>query len=62
MPDGYKDTNFRLNTNYDPYVSDYDIDRTVNGWFVLGMPDLNQKNPHLMTYLIQNSIWWVEYA
>ncbi|MBS7409941.1 MAG: cyclomaltodextrinase N-terminal domain-containing protein, partial [Muribaculaceae bacterium] len=62
LPDGYKDTNFRLNTNYDPYVSDYDIDRTVNGWFVLGMPDLNQKNPHLMTYLIQNSIWWVEYA
>ena len=62
LPEGYKDTNFRLNTNHDPYVSDYDLDRTVNGWFVLAMPDLNQRNTHLMTYLIQNSIWWVEYA
>jgi glycosidase len=26
------------------------------------MPDLNQANPKLATYLIQNSIWWVEYA
>ena len=24
------------------------------------MPDLNQNNPHVATYLIQNSIWWVE--
>ncbi|RZM27462.1 MAG: alpha-amylase, partial [Pedobacter sp.] len=33
-----------------------------NGWFTRGMPDLNQTNPHLATYLIQNSIWWIEYA
>ena len=55
-------TNFRLNTVHDPYVSDYDFKHTVDGWFVPAMPDLNQRNPHLMTYLIQNSIWWVEYA
>ena len=55
-------TNFRLNTVHDPYVSDYDLRHTVDGWFVPAMPDLNQRNPHLMTYLIQNSIWWVEYA
>jgi glycosidase len=34
----------------------------TNGWFVPAMPDLNQKNPVLATYLIQNSIWWIEYA
>lgn len=34
----------------------------VNGWFGRGMPDLNQKNRHLARYLIQNSIWWIEYA
>ncbi|MDE6081356.1 MAG: cyclomaltodextrinase C-terminal domain-containing protein, partial [Muribaculaceae bacterium] len=45
---------------YDPYVSDYDLKHTVDGWFVKGMPDLNQRNPHLMKYLIQNSIWWIE--
>ena len=26
------------------------------------MPDLNQRHPLLATYLIQNSVWWVEYA
>jgi len=58
--DGKTLTNFRLTTVHDPYVSDYDLDHTVNGWFVRGMPDLNQRNPHLMKYLIQNSIWWIE--
>lgn len=55
-------TNFRLTTLHDPYVSNYDKERTVDGWFVRGMPDLNQRNPHVMKYLIQNSIWWIEAA
>lgn len=59
-PEATETTNFRLSTIHDPYVSDYDLDHTVNGWFVYGMPDLNQRNPHLMKYLIQNSIWWIE--
>lgn len=59
-PDGKTLTNFRLSTVHDPYVSDYDLDHTVNGWFVPDMPDLNQRNPHLMKYLTQNSIWWIE--
>jgi len=59
-PAGDVMTNFRLSTVYDPYVSEYDHDRTVHGWFVPAMPDLNQRNPHLMKYLIQNSIWWIE--
>ncbi len=61
-PKGDVLTNFRLTTIHDPYVSDYDLDHTVNGWFVPSMPDLNQRNPHLMKYLIQNSIWWIESA
>lgn len=31
-------------------------------WFVDSMPDLNQQDPFLATYLIQNSIWWIEYT
>lgn len=61
LPD-YKQTNFRLSTITDPYASAYDKDLSVNGWFTIGMPDLNQRNPHLMTYLTQNSIWWIEEA
>lgn len=59
-PDGDVMTNFRLTTVHDPYVSDYDLDKTTNGWFVPAMPDLNQRNPEVMKYLIQNSIWWIE--
>ncbi|MDQ7048804.1 MAG: alpha-amylase family glycosyl hydrolase, partial [Enterobacterales bacterium] len=33
-----------------------------DGWFVPEMPDLNQRNPYLATYLIQNNIWWIESA
>lgn len=55
-------TNYRLSTITDPYASDYDKDLTVNGWFVEEMPDLNQRNPHLMKYLSQNSIFWIEDA
>ena len=60
--DGSVLTNFRLSTANDPYRSDYDYDRTTNGWFVSAMPDLNQRNPHLLRYLTQSSIWWIEYA
>lgn len=34
----------------------------TDGWFTRGMPDLNQRNRHLATYLIQNSIWWIEHT
>ena len=61
-PKGDVFTNFRLSTVYDPYASDYDRSCSVDGWFVPTMPDLNQHNPQLMRYLIQNSIWWVEYS
>lgn len=60
FPEGYVQTSYRLSTVYDPYVSEYDRRLTTDGWFVESMPDLNQNNPHLMTYLIQNSIWWIE--
>ena len=60
FPDSAVTTNFRLSTLPDPYVSDYDKKRTVDGWFVTAMPDLNQRNPHLRRYLSQNSIWWIE--
>lgn len=58
----YIQTNHDKECYFDPYVSDYDRDRMLNGWFVETMPDLNQKNPHVAKYLIQNSIWWIEYS
>ncbi len=58
----YQGTNHRKSTLIDPYVSPSDRELMVKGWFVPTMPDLNQRNPFLATYLIQNSIWWIEYA
>ena len=53
-------TSYKLTPVLDPYASEVDKRETVEGWFVSTMPDLNQRNPHLMRYLIQNSIWWIE--
>ena len=56
----YLQTSYKLTPVVDPYASKVDLKETVEGWFVPSMPDLNQRNPHLMRYLIQNSIWWIE--
>ena len=53
-------TSYKLTPVKDPYASKVDLKETVDGWFVPTMPDLNQRNQHLMTYLIQNSKWWIE--
>ncbi len=58
--DNFTQTNYRLSTLTDPYASDHDRKLTTDGWFVREMPDLNQKQPQLMDYLIQNSLWWIE--
>ncbi len=55
-------TNHRRQSLQDPYASEWDRRHFTDGWFVPTMPDLNQRNPHLAAYLIQNSIWWIEYA
>jgi glycosidase len=46
----------------DPYASREDRDNFTTGWFSPGMPDMNQTNPLVANYLIQNNIWWIEYA
>ncbi|MDH3646763.1 MAG: glycoside hydrolase family 13 protein [Gammaproteobacteria bacterium] len=45
----------------DPYAASNDIAAFADGWFVDAMPDLNQRNPLLADYLIQNTLWWIEY-
>ncbi len=56
----YLQTSYKLTPVLDPYASKVDMDETVDGWFVPEYPDLNQRNPHVLRYLIQNSIWWIE--
>ena len=59
---GYKQSNYRMTTQYDINGSKRDAKYCMDGWFVPSMPDLNQSNPLVLNYLIQNAIWWIEYA
>jgi glycosidase len=68
MPDWYNEWNKFTRSNYrggvvtDPNASKYDYNRMVKGWFDVTMADLNQHNSFVANYLIQNSIWWIEYT
>ena len=53
-------SNHRRTSNQDLYASKRDNKEMAEGWFVPTMPDLNQRNPFMANYIIQNSIWWVE--
>lgn len=55
-------TTYRAPTLLDPYASERDKKLFSDGWFDRAMPDLNQRNPLLAQYLIQQAIWWIEYA
>lgn len=59
---GYSQSNYRMTTQFDPNASNIDTKQCMDGWFVPSMPDLNQSNPLVLNYLIQNAIWWIEYA
>ncbi len=58
----FKPTSHKRTTHQDPYASEYDKKSFVDGWFVKTMPDLNQREELMATYLIQNTLWWIEYA
>jgi len=58
----FRRSNFRGSLNLDPYISNYDQEILLNGWFDTNMGDLDQTNPLVANYLIQASIWWVEFS
>jgi len=62
FPGQYVESNHEHNSVQDPYASDYDRTQFTDGWFVPTMPDLNQRNPLLADYLVQNALWWIEYT
>ncbi len=53
-------SNHRRTSNQDIYASIKDNEEMTDGWFVSGMPDLNQRNPYMAKYIIQNSLWWIQ--
>lgn len=60
--DTYTNSSFNSSVLPDPHASEYDYNLMLKGWFDRMMPDMNQNNQLLATYLIQHTIFWVEYA
>ncbi len=56
----YTETHHARMSLQDPYAAPSDRQRFSDGWFSPGMPDLNQRQPLLATYLTQMSLWWIE--
>jgi glycosidase len=55
-------SNYRAITQMDPYAQDQDRALMRRGWFDHPMPDLDQTNEDLQRYMVQNNLWWIEYA
>lgn len=58
----YVQTSFKTASVMDIHASAYEKKIATDGWFTSVMPDFNQRNRHVARYLLQSSIWWIEYA
>lgn len=59
---GFQRSNYRMTAQFDENVAEVDKVACMDGWFDTTMPDMNQSNPLLNKYMIQNAVWWIEYA
>lgn len=59
--DEFTRTTYRSTTLMDPYAAGVDRKIYHQGWFDNHMPDINQKNERAANFLIQNTIWSIEY-
>ncbi|WP_078010745.1 glycoside hydrolase family 13 protein [Hymenobacter sp. CRA2] len=55
-------SNYNSQALNDPYRAQLDSKLYNDGWFDTTMPDVNQSNPLVAKYIIQNFLWWVEYT
>jgi glycosidase len=50
---------FRNSTLLSPHSNSEDVRNTLDGWFSDDLPDMNQEEPEVIRYEIQNALWWV---
>ncbi|MCA1592028.1 MAG: cyclomaltodextrinase N-terminal domain-containing protein [Acidobacteria bacterium] len=50
---------FRADLLLSPHASPLARAPTLDGWFADDLPDMNQDEPEVARYEIQNSLWWV---
>ncbi|TDX95736.1 glycosidase [Chryseobacterium daecheongense] len=59
---GFKRSNYRMTTQFDTNAAKTDAENCMDGWFDTTMPDMNQSNPLVVNYMVQNAVWWTEFA
>lgn len=42
-----------------PHANTKEVRNTLDGWFNDDLPDMNQEEPEVVRYEIQNSLWWI---
>jgi glycosidase len=50
---------FRNSALLSPHSNKQDFRNTLDGWFSDDLPDMNQEEPEVARYEIQNALWWV---
>jgi glycosidase len=56
----FTNPNYKEQVYFDPHASEAERKQMADGWFTRQMPDVNQSNPYMATFLIQHAIWSVE--
>lgn len=55
----FEQNRFNNSSLLSPNASRNDRANTLSGWFDFSLPDLNQNDPEVRKYLIQNALWWI---
>ncbi|MGI9067335.1 MAG: alpha-amylase family glycosyl hydrolase [Pyrinomonadaceae bacterium] len=42
-----------------PHANSVEVRNTLDGWFNDDLPDMNQEQPEVARYEIQNALWWI---
>jgi len=50
---------FRNSALLSPHGNQDEVRNTLDGWFSDDLPDMNQEEPEVARYEIQNSLWWI---
>jgi neopullulanase len=50
---------FQNSTLLSPHANRDEVRNTLDGWFNDDLPDMNQEQPEVARYEIQNALWWV---
>jgi neopullulanase len=58
-PANHTQNKFRNSVLLSPHANQEEVRNTLDGWFNEDLPDMNQEQPEVTRYEIQNSLWWV---